>query len=218
MSHPASRASGAETHRLLAEGLDALGLPAGDMTALLSGYLDEVQRWSGSFNLVSFRDRRELVLRHVLDSLAVQPWCSEAELLDVGSGAGLPGIPLAIANPARHVTLLDANGKKVRFLRHVRRTLPLENIHPLQSRAEAFVPPAPFDQVISRAFSRLADYVRAVRHLVSPGGRVLAMKGQRPGDEIRDLPAWVRVESVEPIRVPHLQAERHLVIMAVTPE
>jgi 16S rRNA (guanine527-N7)-methyltransferase len=202
---------------LLDSGLEALGVTPGQrVTGLLNTYADELEKWSRSYNLVSVKNREELIVRHLLDSISVQRWIGPSPLLDVGSGAGLPGIPLAIIRPETEVTLLDGNGKKVRFCQHVRRTLGLENVFPVQSRLEAFEPGLKFDQVITRAFSSLVDFAAAARRLLAPGGRMLAMKGHWPHDEIAELPDDVHVDSVEPLNVPHLHAERHLVMMSVT--
>jgi 16S rRNA (guanine527-N7)-methyltransferase len=201
----------------LANGLAALGLPldAPRRRALLA-YLDLLRRWNQSYNLTAVRDPLEMVSRHLLDSLAVAPWIGPGPLLDAGSGAGLPGVPLAIANPALEVTLLDSAGKKIRFLNHVRRALPLPNVHPVQARLEDYDPPLPFAAVISRAFTSLSGFADAVRAM-GGASRLLAMKGRRPQAELDDLPDWVRVEAVEALAVPGLQEQRHLVIMSLKP-
>lgn len=178
----------------------------------LQRYLHQLERWNRSYNLTSIKDPAEMVRRHLLDSLAVSPWIGRGRLLDAGTGAGLPGIPLAICRPELEVVLLDSTGKKVRFLNHVRRDLGLENIVPVQERLESYRPDAPFDTIISRAFSSLADFALASRHLDCP--RLLAMKGRYPADELEDLPAWVQVDSIEKLAVPGLQEDRHLVMMS----
>jgi len=204
----------------LSQGLEALGLalPAA-RRALLLDYLDLLQRWNRSYNLTAVRSPRDMVTRHLLDSLAVLPWIGSGPLLDAGAGAGLPGVPLAIAEPRLEVTLLDSAGKKIRFLNHVRRALPLANIHPVQARLEAFAPPAPFAAVISRAFASLADFAAAVRAMgwaaEAAPPRLLAMKGRLAQSELDALPGWVRLDAVEKLAVPGLQEERHLVIMSV---
>ena len=177
-------------------------------------YLRLLHRWNSSFNLTAVRDPLEMVGRHLLDSLAILPWVRGPRVLDAGSGAGLPGVPLAIARPEWTVVLLDSAGKKVRFLRQVRRELGLDNLEPVQERLERFRPEVGFDTVVSRAFASLADFASAARHLVA-GGRLLAMKGRYPEAELADLPDDIRVEAVEKPRVPGLQEERHLVIMSV---
>jgi 16S rRNA (guanine527-N7)-methyltransferase len=136
-------------------------------------------------------------------------------LLDAGTGAGLPGVPIAIMDPELEVTLLDSSGKKIRFLNHVRRELVLENVTPVQQRLESFHARDSYDTIISRAFSDLASFARAARHIVGASSRLLAMKGRFPENELRGLPEWIHTESVEKLAVPGLQEERHLVIMSV---
>jgi 16S rRNA (guanine527-N7)-methyltransferase len=183
-------------------------------TALLS-YLGLLERWNRAYNLTAVKDPAQMVIRHLLDSLSIVPWISGGRLLDAGTGAGLPGIPLALARPDLEVTLLDSSGKKVRFLNHVRRELGLENITPVQERLESFSAETGYQAIISRAFADLASFARAARHLAVAQSRLLAMKGKRPESELRDLPRWVRVDSVEKLTVPGLQEDRHLVIMSV---
>ncbi|MSQ99353.1 MAG: 16S rRNA (guanine(527)-N(7))-methyltransferase RsmG [Xanthomonadales bacterium] len=200
---------------------------------LLLAYLDLLVHWNRSYNLTAVRDPAQMVSRHLLDSLAVLPWLeaqTPAHLLDAGTGAGLPGVPLAIMRPGMHVTLLDSAGKKIRFLRHVKRELGLDNISPVQDRLEEFLPPelssgppdfpsAPPDfpsAIISRAFSELAQFAAAARHLLGPDTKLLAMKGRRPDAEMARLPAWIRVDRVEKLSPPGLHEERHLVIMSLT--
>jgi len=180
--------------------------------ALLS-YIDLLHRWNRTYNLTAVRHPAEMVTRHLLDSLAVMPWVGGARLLDAGSGAGLPGVPLAIARPGLEVTLLDSSGKKIRFLNHVRRELGLANIEPVQARLESFSSPSGFDAIISRAFSSLDAFAEAARHLAP--ARLLAMKGRYPQIELEALPDWVRLDSLEKLTVPGLQEDRHLVIMSV---
>lgn len=196
----------------------ALGLPGeGETAARLLAYLELLARWNHSYNLTAVRDPREMVTRHLLDSLAVLPWVGAGRLLDVGAGAGLPGIPLAIARETLEVTLVDSAGKKVRFMRHVKRELGLENIEPLHARVESLQAREQFDSVISRAFTSLAEFAAAVRHLAVPGTRLLAMKGRYPEAEIGLLPDWLALDSVEELRVPGLHEQRHLVIMSAKP-
>ncbi|HET6593222.1 MAG TPA: 16S rRNA (guanine(527)-N(7))-methyltransferase RsmG [Xanthomonadales bacterium] len=195
--------------------LPGAGLDPGQRSQLL-GFLEILQRWNRSYNLTAVRDPVEMVSRHLLDSLSVLPWVSGSRLLDAGTGAGLPGVPLAIARQELEVVLLDSAGKKIRFLNQVVRELQLPNAHPVQSRLEAYGPDAGFDVIISRAFSSLAAFAGAARHLAG-GARLLAMKGRYPAAELDDLPGWVRVQSVEKLSVPGLQEDRHLVIMSVNP-
>ena len=184
--------------RRLTSGLEVLGLTLDDeQQAALLAFIDELQRWNRSYNLTAVRDPLDMVTRHLLDSLAVLPWVGEGPLLDAGTGAGLPGVPLAIARPRLQVTLLDSAGKKVRFLGHVKRQLSLANVHPLQARLESAELAHLPDTIISRAFSSLAAFAAAARHLAQKPLTLLAMKGRYPGGELQELPAWVRVESIE---------------------
>ncbi|EBW3843075.1 16S rRNA (guanine(527)-N(7))-methyltransferase RsmG [Salmonella enterica subsp. enterica serovar Typhimurium] len=180
---------------------------------LLVAYVDMLHKWSKAYNLTSVRDPNEMLVRHILDSIVVAPYLQGQRFIDVGTGPGLPGIPLAIVLPDAHFTLLDSLGKRVRFLRQVQHELKLENITPVQSRVEAYPSEPPFDGVISRAFASLNDMVSWCHHLPGEKGRFYALKGQLPGDEIASLPDNFSVESVEKLRVPQLEGERHLVII-----
>jgi 16S rRNA (guanine527-N7)-methyltransferase len=183
--------------------------------AALLAYLELLQHWNRAYNLTAVREPLEMVVRHLLDSLSVLPWVKGDRLLDAGTGAGLPGVPLAIARPGLEVTLLDSAGKKIRFLNHVRRELGLENILPVQARLETFTPGSAYDAIISRAFTDLSAFARAARHLAAGTTRLFAMKGRYPESELREVPDWVRIDSVEKLTVPGLQEDRHLVIMTV---
>lgn len=191
------------------------GLGAAQVDKLLS-YLELLARWNRTYNLTAVRDPEEMVSRHLLDSLAILPWVGEGRLLDAGTGAGLPGVPLAIARPALEVTALDSSGKKIRFLNQVRRELRLANLHPVQARLESFEPGQSFDAIVSRAFASLSDFAAAARPLAG-SARLLAMKGRYPRDELEALPEWLIVDSIERLEVPGLQEDRHLVIMSVSP-
>ncbi|ELP1148598.1 16S rRNA (guanine(527)-N(7))-methyltransferase RsmG [Salmonella enterica] len=180
---------------------------------LLVAYVDMLHKWNKAYNLTSVRDPNEMLVRHILDSIVVAPYLQGQRFIDVGTGPGLPGIPLAIVLPDAHFTLLDSLGKRVRFLRQVQHELKLENITPVQSRVEAYPSEPPFDGVISRAFASLNDMVSWCHHLPGEKGRFYALKGQLPGDEIASLPDYFSVESVEKLRVPQLEGERHLVII-----
>ncbi len=180
---------------------------------LLVAYVDMLHKWNKAYNLTSVRDPNEMLVRHILDSIVVAPYLQGQRFIDVGTGPGLPGIPLAIVLPDAHFTLLDSLGKRVRFLRQVQHELKLENITPVQSRVEAYPSAPPFDGVISRAFASLNDMVSWCHHLPGEKGRFYALKGQLPGDEIASLPDNFSVESVEKLRVPQLEGERHLVII-----
>ncbi|EBE4652785.1 16S rRNA (guanine(527)-N(7))-methyltransferase RsmG [Salmonella enterica subsp. enterica serovar Agona] len=180
---------------------------------LLAAYVDMLHKWNKAYNLTSVRDPNEMLVRHILDSIVVAPYLQGQRFIDVGTRPGLPGIPLAIVLPDAHFTLLDSLGKRVRFLRQVQHELKLENITPVQSRVEAYPSEPPFDGVISRAFASLNDMVSWCHHLPGEKGRFYALKGQLPGDEIASLPDNFSVESVEKLRVPQLEGERHLVII-----
>ncbi|EJI0933250.1 16S rRNA (guanine(527)-N(7))-methyltransferase RsmG [Salmonella enterica] len=179
----------------------------------LVAYVGMLDKWNKAYNLTSVRDPAEMIVRHILDSIVVAPYLQGRRFIDVGTGPGLPGIPLAIVLPDAHFTLLDSLGKRVRFLRQVQHELKLENITPVQSRVEAYPSEPPFDGVISRAFASLSDMVSWCRHLPGDKGRFYALKGQLPEDEIASLPDNFSVESVEKLRVPQLEGERHLVII-----
>lgn len=179
----------------------------------LVAYVDMLHKWNKAYNLTSVRDPNEMLIRHILDSVVVAPHLVGSRFIDVGTGPGLPGIPLSIVLPDAHFTLLDSLGKRIRFLRQVQHELGLTNIKPVQSRVEDFPAEPPFDGVISRAFASLNDMVSWCHHLPGQGGRFYALKGQLPDDEIGQLPAEFAVDSVIKLRVPQLDGERHLVMI-----
>lgn len=202
----------------LEQGLAALGLdlPAAARRQLLD-YLALLARWNRSINLTAVRDPHEMLVRHLLDSLAVLPLLHGTRIADLGAGPGLPGIPLAIARPDLDVTLVDSNGKMSRFQREAVRQLGLAaRCHPVQARVEAYDPDPErrFDTVLSRAYAPLDRFVASSRHLLAAGGRWLALKGQRPDAELAALPSDVRVEAVRPLAVPGLAGQRHAIMMA----
>lgn len=197
---------------VLESGLKALGL-AHELAPPLLAYLAELEKWNAAYNLTAVRDPREMVSRHLLDSLVVLPFVGEGALLDVGAGAGLPGIPLAIARPEVRVTLLDSNGKKARFLRHVQRTLKLDNVEVAEARAEDWHPPDAYVQVISRAFASLGDFLRLTGHLLAADGRWLAMKGKVSAEELESIPPGMSLEAVHSLAVPGLREARSLVVI-----
>ena len=179
----------------------------------LVAYVEMLHKWNKAYNLTSVRDPNEMLVRHILDSIVVAPHLQGTRFIDVGTGPGLPGIPLSIVRPESHFTLLDSLGKRVRFLRQVQHELKLTNIEPVQSRVDDFPAEPPFDGVISRAFASLNDMVSWCHHLPGDAGRFYALKGQLPEDEIALLPAGLAVESIVELKVPHLEGERHLVIV-----
>lgn len=181
----------------------------------LLGYLALLIKWNKAYNLTAVRDPDEMVSRHLLDSLSVVPFVVEAgdNWLDVGSGGGMPGIPLAILFPERRFTLLDSNGKKTRFLTQVKLELKLANLEVIHSRVEAFTPERPFNGICSRAFSSLEDFANWTRHLSDGHTRWLAMKGVHPDDELQALPADFRLTATQVLKVPGCQGQRHLLIL-----
>ncbi|SUW66078.1 Ribosomal RNA small subunit methyltransferase G [Buttiauxella agrestis] len=194
--------------------LDSAGITLPENQKLqLVGYVELLHKWNKAYNLTSVRHPDEMLVRHILDSIVVEPHLQGSRFIDVGTGPGLPGIPLAIVRPDSHFTLLDSLGKRVRFLRQVQHELHLENITPVQSRVEEFPAEPPFDGVISRAFASMTDMVTWCKHLPAENGRFYALKGLRPDDEIAALPAEFSVEEVIRLQVPELDGERHLVMI-----
>jgi 16S rRNA (guanine527-N7)-methyltransferase len=199
---------------VLRAGADELGL-ALDPVQLdqLLGLLDLVREWNERMNLTAIVEPLAMVRKHLLDSLTVQPWIRGPFVTDVGTGAGFPGLPLAIVNPALRFTLLDSVGKKVRFVAHAARALGLDEVEAVCARAEDFTPLQRSTTVVSRALARLPVFVAQAGHLCARDGQLLAMKGRDPSDELTDLPRGWRVQAVEPLHVPGLADERHLVIV-----
>lgn len=192
-----------------------LALPGSTCDHLLA-YVALLAKWNRTYNLTAVREPRAMVSHHLLDSLAVLPHLPVAgpnvRVADAGTGAGLPGIPLALARPHWQVTLIESNQKKVAFLRQAAIELDMQNVAVHQGRVEAWHPAALFDIVISRAFAELAEFVAACGHLLAPGGMLAAMKGKRPDAELKELPADVQCKSVIRVRTPQLDTERHLVL------
>jgi 16S rRNA (guanine527-N7)-methyltransferase len=199
----------------LAKGLEALNLALapGQVEALLT-LVAELADWNTRFNLTAIKDPVEVVDKHLLDSLAVLPHMRGLKVADIGTGAGFPGLPLAVADLDRRYTLVESTGKKVTFVRHAVAMLRLPNVEIVSARAESYKPARPFDSVIARALGPLADFVRVAGHLAGRDGRLLAMKGKVPDDELKALPAGWKLRAVHPIRVPGLDAERCLVELA----
>jgi 16S rRNA (guanine527-N7)-methyltransferase len=196
----------------LREGARALGIELSDeQAARLVAHLDLLDDWNQRMNLTAIRDRGQQVTKHLLDSLSVRPYLRGSRIADVGSGAGFPGIPLAIVLPDAHFALIESTGKKCRFLEHVRDTLALSNVEVVQARAEAHKPTDRYDTVLARAVGPVADLVRNAGALVAGGGRLLAMKGRFPDDELaKKLSGW-KVAAVHRLVVPGLDEERHVV-------
>jgi 16S rRNA (guanine527-N7)-methyltransferase len=175
--------------------------------------LDELSRWNKTYNLTAIGERRDMVVRHLLDSLAIGPLLEGSRVIDVGTGAGFPGLPLAVADPHRHFTLLDSNGKKVRFVGHAARMLELENVQTVHARAEAHRPSTVYDTVVTRAFAPLPDLLEKVAGLCGPKTLVLAMKGRRQSAEREGLPAGWRIEADRDLSIPGLTEARHVVAL-----
>ncbi|GIA34735.1 16S rRNA (guanine(527)-N(7))-methyltransferase RsmG [Vibrio cholerae] len=179
------------------------------------GYVQLLDKWNKAYNLTSVRDPMEMLVKHILDSLVVSPHLVGERFIDVGTGPGLPGIPLAIMHPDKEFVLLDSLGKRIRFLKQVIHDLKISNVLPVQSRVEEFDPESGFDGVLSRAFASMTDMVNWCQHLPKPNGGVfLALKGVRPDDEITLLPEWCSVTDIKALQVPELEGERHLVILS----
>jgi 16S rRNA (guanine527-N7)-methyltransferase len=203
----------ADERAALVAGAQALGVELADASAAaLLRLLDELTRWNRTYNLTAITDRAQMLTHHLLDSLSVAPFVQGNTLADVGTGAGFPGLPLALLDPQRRCMLLDANGKKQRFVAHAARTLGLANVEAVQGRVEALHPPQPFDTVVARAFAALPQLLAAVQPLCGARTRVLAMKGRLPEAEIAAVaPPWA-IEQTLPLHVPGLNEERHLII------
>lgn len=207
----------------LARGIEALELTL-DATVRkqLLAYLDELSKWNSAYNLTAIRTPSEMVTRHLLDSLTVLPVVAAyagdgARILDVGSGGGMPGVMLAIARPDWQLTLLDSNGKKARFLRHLVRTLQLANVEVAESRVEAWAPPAPYALITSRAFASLADFVTLTQPLLAPGGVWVAMKGKLDEAERAAAADAVEIREIRALSVPGLREDRHAVVAGPKP-
>jgi 16S rRNA (guanine527-N7)-methyltransferase len=201
----------------LEQGLGALGieLPVALQHKLLD-YVALLYKWNKTYSLTALREQEKAVSYHLLDSLAILPFVTEGSLLDVGSGGGMPGIPLAIARPDLRVTLLDSNSKKAAFLQQAVIEFVLPNISVHGGRVEQYHPASGFALITSRAFSDLADFVARSRHLLATDGRWLAMKGVWPEDEIGRLPDSIAVDAVHRLAVPGVDGERHLVVLRCT--
>ena len=201
-----------ELHSILASGLEALSLSlTSQQQEQLVNYVLLIDKWNKAYNLTSVRCPKQMMVKHILDSLAIVPYLTGNKIIDVGTGPGLPGMPLAIAFPDKSFTLLDSLGKRVRFMTQCVHTLKLENVTPIQSRVEALKPETPFDIVLSRAFASLKDMLHWCEHLVDSEGRFLALKGQYPQSEIDEVSNHFQVCDTQTLTVPNLIGERHLV-------
>jgi 16S rRNA (guanine527-N7)-methyltransferase len=199
----------------LISGANRLGVSLKSDTARrLCQLLDELERWNRSFNLTAITHRAQMVTHHLLDSLSIAPLLQGERVIDIGTGAGFPGLPLAIVQPERHFTLLDSNGKKVRFVAHAARTLGLSNVQAIHARAEQWRDErGVFDTVLTRAFAPLPELVTSVRGLCGPSTRVLAMKGRRSEQERAGLPSeWVIEQDIDLV-IPGLDEERHVLVL-----
>ena len=198
----------------LIEDAAALGvtLSSTDAKRLLD-LLAELRRWNRTYNLTSITDPAAMVTHHLLDSLAIHGDLQGSRVADVGTGAGFPGLPLAVTNPARHFTLIDSNGKKLRFVSHAAHALALKNVTVVHARAEALKPDLPFDTVVARAFAPLPEMLPKVAALCGPDTRVLAMKGRRPERELAALPPGWHLLSSRELAVPGLDAARCLIAL-----
>lgn len=211
---PPTTDTSVETLRaVLVPGLDALGLDVAHADPLLA-YIALLARWNRTYNLTAIRDPHEMVSRHLLDSLTMHAHLDGvARLADLGTGPGLPGIPLALVRPGLQVALVESSGKKARFLREAARSLGLANVEVIHARIEAVDRPGAFDAITARALATLPQILALGGHLLAPTGRLLAMKGVLPEQEIAALPAGWRLQAVHPLRVPGLDAERHLAVV-----
>ncbi|MEF1283405.1 16S rRNA (guanine(527)-N(7))-methyltransferase RsmG [Vibrio sp. M250220] len=181
----------------------------------LVGYVEMLNKWNKAYNLTSVRDPQEMLIKHIMDSIVVSTHLQGCSFIDVGTGPGLPGIPLSIMNPDKQFVLLDSLGKRIRFIKQVLHELKIENVTPVQSRVEEYQPEELFDAVLSRAFASMTDMVEWCHHLPkTDGGCFLALKGQLPQSEIEQLPEWCSVTDIKALSVPQLEGERHLVILS----
>ena len=197
----------------LAEGLQSLGCELNDDIQLsLIHYLQLLEKWNKTYNLTAVRDVQKMVAQHVLDSLSVTTYLRGKRVLDVGTGAGLPGIPLALANPDKEFVLLDSAIKRTRFVVQAVGELGLKNVEVVQSRIEDYQAEKLFDTIISRAFTAMDDFVSATQHLCAANGQLLAMKGRFPAQEINSLPDQWQIKS-DSLDVPGVNAERHVVVL-----
>lgn len=206
-----------EPQRLI-DDAQALGVALDALQAQrLLRLLDELAHWNRSYNLTAISARASMLSAHLLDSLAAQPQLRGRRIADVGTGAGFPGLPLAVAEPQRQFTLIDSVAKKIRFVTHAMRALELTNVTALQARVETLEPGEPFDTVTARAYATLADLLGHAQNLCGPETRVVALKGHYPHAELAELPRGWRLEQVRKVEIPGLSAERHILSFVPQP-
>lgn len=177
----------------------------------LQRLLDELNEWNQRMNLTAIRDPAQQLTKHLLDSLSIQPWLRGTRIADIGTGAGFPGLPLALVNPDRHFMLIDSVNKKLKFVEHAAQAMGLHNVAVLHTRAQDLEPEQRFDCVVSRAMGSTENFIQWCGHLLVSGGRLLAMKGRYPEEELKKLPSGWKVAAVHVLKIPTLDEQRHLV-------
>ena len=187
-----------------------------DQVELLVVFTEQIHKWNKAYNLTSVRDPREMLVKHIMDSIVIAPFLNGHKYIDVGTGPGLPGIPLAIMKPDCHFVLLDSLGKRVRFMKQIAFELGIKNIEPIHSRVESYHSDIKFDAVLSRAFASLKDMLHWCQHLVDSKGKFLALKGVIPEEELAKLSANFKHVETDKLVVPNLEGERHLVTIVKT--
>lgn len=203
-----------QLRQLFQQGLKEIGLSLDQTQSQQFEYFFALLiKWNKAYNLTAIRDPEEILIKHFLDSASIAPWIQGQRVLDVGTGAGFPGIPLAILKPEQHFDLLDTNGKKTRFLLQVKQALNLTRLNLIHARVEAFKPEQCYDQITTRAFSSLEQMLEVTGHLCCNNGQFVAMKGAYPEEELKNLPQGYKVEDVVRLKVPFLEAERCLVLL-----
>lgn len=197
---------------VLMSGAAQLGIPLSSAQAdQLLRLLDELDDWNQRMNLTAIRERGQQITKHLLDSLAVLSYMRGAQVADIGTGAGFPGLPLAVALPQHHFTLIDSTAKKLKFVEHAAQTLGLKNVQTVHTRAESYRPQERFDAVVSRAVGPIGTFVTWSGHLCVGGGRLLAMKGRYPTEELEKIPNGWKLAAVHRLNIPALDEQRHLV-------